>query len=184
MSTSVISDAAILMTTVNSTPAAAAAAETATEVEATCECCRLREECTLAYLETVRERFQGKWLCGLCSEAVKDEMVRSDRLISTEEAVNRHFSFCNKFRSSGPPPNPTQHLVSAFRQILRKSLGSPKSVRSMPSSPTRSGRFRLGGDGGALIRSESCLPSLNLVDSVVAGFDDDVEIQANSSDEI
>lgn len=130
----------------------------------TCECCGLTEECTLAYIERIRERYQGKWICGLCSEAVKDEIVRSERLISTEEAMNRHVNFCSTFRSSGPPPDPTTHLISAFRQILRKSLDSPKSMGSMPCSPTKNGRFR-----EALTRSESCIPTLNLVNS--AGFD-------------
>lgn len=44
---------------------------------AKCECCGLTEECTEAYIARVRERNQGRWICGLCAEAVKDEMVRS-----------------------------------------------------------------------------------------------------------
>uniref|UniRef100_K4BHN5 Uncharacterized protein n=1 Tax=Solanum lycopersicum TaxID=4081 RepID=K4BHN5_SOLLC len=69
-------------------------------------------ECTLAYIETIRERYQGKWICGLCAEAVKDD-------------------------SSTPPPDPTIHFIAAMRQLLRRSLESPKSIKSMPCSPTR-----------------------------------------------
>lgn len=129
-----------------------------------CNCCGLTEECTLSYIETIRARYQGKWICGLCAEAVKDEILRCKKLISPDEAMARHFNFCNKFRSSGPPEDPTAHLISAMRQILRKSLDSPKSLRSMPSSPMKNrGDGNMNGIG--LTRSESCIPSLSLVDS-------------------
>lgn len=101
------------------------------EVEffANCECCGLSEECTEAYIEGVRRRFDGKWICGLCSEAVQDEILKSDVvLITTEEAMAKHMSFCKKFAATaGPPPDPTPHLITAMRQILRRSL-LPKSL--------------------------------------------------------
>ena len=102
-----------------------------------CDCCGLMLECTLAYIETIRERYQGKWICGLCAEAVKDEMMRCERLINAEEALTRHLNFCKKFSSSTPPPDPTIHLIAAMRQLLRRILESPKSLRLMPCSPTR-----------------------------------------------
>ncbi|KAG6435198.1 hypothetical protein SASPL_100068 [Salvia splendens] len=34
-----------------------------------CECCGLKEECTEEYINKVKAKFEGKWLCGLCSEA-------------------------------------------------------------------------------------------------------------------
>ncbi|KAL3511606.1 hypothetical protein ACH5RR_024323 [Cinchona calisaya] len=164
MSATIITDT-IVMTTGNDSAKLASATVTAAAIDvdfAKCDCCGLTEECTLAYIKRIRERFQGKWICGLCSEAVKDEIVRCERLITTEEAMTRHFNFCNNFRSSGPPPDPTAHLIAAMRQILRKrTLDSPKSLRSVPCSPTENGR-RL---NAALTRSESCIPSLNLVDS-------------------
>ncbi|XP_058108633.1 uncharacterized protein LOC131251735 [Magnolia sinica] len=108
-----------------------------TEVEfAKCDCCGLTEECTLAYIARVRERYHGRWICGLCSEAVKDEIFRSDRIIGTEEALIRHINFCKKF-SPSPPLNPTEHLIAAMRQLLRRSLDSPRALRSTPSSPRR-----------------------------------------------
>ncbi|XP_061342892.1 uncharacterized protein LOC133289046 [Gastrolobium bilobum] len=128
------------------------------EVEfAVCDCCGLTEECTPAYIERIRERYHGSWVCGLCAEAVKDEIVRSERLVSTEEAMTKHMNFCKNFKTSGPPPNPTLHLISAMRQILRRSLDSPR-VRSTPSSPTKNIReIRSSG----LTRSESYFSTLS-----------------------
>nr|GEW56687.1 hypothetical protein [Tanacetum cinerariifolium] len=124
---------------------------------AVCECCGLKEECTPAYITAIRERYQGNWICGLCGEAVKDEMIRSKRLISTEEAMSRHMTFCRGSLSAGPPPNPTVHLITAMRQILKRSLDSPRSLRSMPSSPMVNSSER-----GGLARSESCMPTITL----------------------
>lgn len=129
------------------------------EIEfAKCECCGLTEECTPAYIENVRERNLGHWICGLCSEAIKDEILRSERLVSTEEAIATHMNFCQKFKASGPPLNPTIHLISAVRQILRRSLDSPRASSSTPTSP-----MRIGGRPG-LTRSGSCFPALTGVE--------------------
>uniref|UniRef100_F6HXV1 DUF1677 domain-containing protein n=1 Tax=Vitis vinifera TaxID=29760 RepID=F6HXV1_VITVI len=132
------------------------------EVEfAKCDCCGLTEECTPEYIETVRERYNGRWICGLCSEAVKEEMIqmkRFQRLISTEEAVDQHMNFCKNFRSSSPPSNPTFHLISAMRQLLRRSLDSPRALRSTPNSPVRQSQEI---PRPALTRSESCFPTLS-----------------------
>lgn len=114
-----------------------------------CYCCGLSEECTPAYIERVRERYFGNWICGLCAEAIKDEIARTERLVSTEEAMTEHMNFCKKFKSPGPPTDPTILLISAMRQILRKGLES----RSTPSSPTRV-------PVKSLARSESCFPTL------------------------
>lgn len=129
------------------------------EVEsAKCDCCGLTEECTIAYIERVRQRYHGKWICGLCAEAVKYEIIRNhERLITTEEALTRHMNFCKKFHSSQPPPDPTVHLISAMRHVLRRSLDCPRSVRSTPTSPTRKGEEIR---PSVLNRSESCFPTL------------------------
>ncbi|KAG6780566.1 hypothetical protein POTOM_013430 [Populus tomentosa] len=129
------------------------------EVESVrCDCCGLIEECTPAYIERVRERYHGKWICGLCTEAIKYEIVRTERLISTEEAMTKHMNVCKKFVSSGPPPDPTTHLIAAMRQILRRSLDSPRGLRSTPSSPNKTnGAIR----AAALARSESCFPAFS-----------------------
>ncbi|KAE8670981.1 hypothetical protein F3Y22_tig00112000pilonHSYRG00001 [Hibiscus syriacus] len=84
--------------------------------------------------------------------------TRTHRLISTEEAMARHMNFCRDFVSSGPPSDPTIHLISAMRSILRRCLDCPRGLRSTPSSPTRKvGEIR----GPGLTRSESCFPTLS-----------------------
>ncbi|KAK9210039.1 hypothetical protein WN944_002408 [Citrus x changshan-huyou] len=108
------------------------------EVEAVkCDSCGFTEDCTPAYIVRVRDRYKGRWICGLCAEAVKDEVLRSDRLISTEEALDRHISFCKDFRSSSTPPtlSETEHPISVMGRILRRSLDShsPRALRSNSS---------------------------------------------------
>ncbi|PHT60798.1 hypothetical protein T459_35350 [Capsicum annuum] len=137
--------------------------ETHNEVQfGKCCCCGLTEECTEAYIMSVKERNQGRWLCGLCAEAVKDEMLRSCSSSSSssserrriekdeamnrhmtfckkfraknvpriekDEAMNRHMTFCKKFRAKNVPPNATDdELISAVKQLMLRSLESPRS---------------------------------------------------------
>ncbi|KAI4329073.1 hypothetical protein L6164_021375 [Bauhinia variegata] len=161
MSATVISDPnPVVISAPETQPVASLLATAQNEVEfAICDCCGLTEECTPAYIERVQERYHGKWICGLCAEAVKDEIIRSERLVSTEEAMTKHMNFCKKFKTSGPPTNPTVHLISAMRQILRRSLDSPRGIRSTPSSPTKMANREIGSPG--LTRSESCLSTLS-----------------------
>ncbi|RWW25250.1 hypothetical protein GW17_00010418 [Ensete ventricosum] len=130
-------------------------------VWATCACCGLREECTPAYVAKVRERYSGRWVCGLCGEAVKYEICRSERRISTEEALSRHTIFSESFRSAAPPIDTAEHLIAAMRQLLRRSLNSPRATRSTPGSSLQEAAR----DGGAdarrsLARSGSCFSTL------------------------
>ncbi|KAF5726127.1 hypothetical protein HS088_TW23G00868 [Tripterygium wilfordii] len=116
-----------------------------------CECCGLKEECTPAYIARIRERFDGRWICGLCSEAVKDEASRSKRGISPDEALNRHMKFCEQFRSSSPPIHPTEDLISAMTHLVRRTLDSPKKKKgSIFQYPSPS-----------FVRSRSCFSSLS-----------------------
>ncbi|XVF48878.1 hypothetical protein PTKIN_Ptkin03bG0223500 [Pterospermum kingtungense] len=121
-----------------------------------CESCGFTEECTPAYILRVRERYQGRWICGLCIEAVKDEALRSDTLISTEEALDRHISFCEKFRKSSP--DETEHPIFAMGKILRRSLDSPRPLRSNSTSVLTGIE---GVKGPSLLRSESCFTALS-----------------------
>lgn len=132
-------------------------AKTADIEFAICDCCGLTEECTPAYIQRIRERYMGKWICGLCAEAAKDEVIRSQRLISTEEALARHMNICRKFRSP-PVGDPTVHLITAMRQILRRGLDCPRGLSSAPSSPTRAGQ---GMNRQMLARSGSLFPALS-----------------------
>ncbi|KAK4266080.1 hypothetical protein QN277_027052 [Acacia crassicarpa] len=133
------------------------------EVESVkCDSCGFSEDCTPAYISRVRQRFQGRWLCGLCVEAVKDEVLRSDRLITLEEALNRHTSFCSQFRSSSGDGqlSETEHPIFAMGRVLRRSLDSPRHIRSNSSSfslPVAHHEAR----SSPLVRSESCFSSIS-----------------------
>lgn len=130
------------------------------EVEfAVCECCGLTEECTPAYIARVRERFNGRWVCGLCSEAVKDELCRSDRLIGMEEALKAHMAFCMQFRAN-VHTNPAVRLVGAMRQLLRKSLDSSSPRRGLRSSPTSPRVVKEDVPRPGLTRTASCFSTL------------------------
>lgn len=104
-----------------------------TEVEAVatakCSCCGLVEECTHAYIARVRERFGGRWVCGLCAEAVKEERGRSlnesegEKVITMDEAIKRHTKFRQQFSSSTPH---NKDFILAMKQILFRTLDSPR----------------------------------------------------------
>ncbi|KAI6679755.1 hypothetical protein NL676_033636 [Syzygium grande] len=130
------------------------------EVEtAKCASCGFTEECTPAYILQIRERYQGRWICGLCIQAVKDEVLRADRLISTEEALNRHISFCKKFKSYDPLKE-TENPISAMGKLIRRSLDSPRALRSNSSS-TLPGIDSVTITTPALVRSGSCFSSIS-----------------------
>ncbi|MED6197863.1 hypothetical protein PIB30_060766 [Stylosanthes scabra] len=131
---------------------AAAMAEAVSSVK--CYCCGLTEECTPRYIDGVRQRYDGRWICGLCAEAVKEETSKSRRDISTDEALKRHVSFFQEFRSSSSSSSP-QDLILAMKQLLLRSLDSSSSSSSS-SSPRSSG-----GGGRRLGRSQSCFSSVN-----------------------
>lgn len=93
-----------------------------------CECCGLKEECTQDYINEVKAKFEGKWLCGLCSEAVRDEVInRGNKKQSAgmDEAVRAHMSFCRKYKS-----NPAIRVADGMRQMLRRRSGHDKSSSS------------------------------------------------------
>ncbi|KAJ3674754.1 hypothetical protein LUZ60_005370 [Juncus effusus] len=87
-----------------------------------CECCGLREDCTQDYITSVKSNFEGVWLCGLCSEAVRDEMNKGKKKRDVEEAMGAHMSFCRKIRA-----NPAVRVADGMRQMLRRrsDLSSP-----------------------------------------------------------
>ncbi|XP_066388722.1 uncharacterized protein [Miscanthus floridulus] len=88
---------------------------------AKCECCGLVEDCTRDYILGVRAAFGGRWLCGLCSEAVRDEAARGTArgaaaaAAGLEEALRDHMAFCGKCRRS-----PAFQVADGMRQMLRR----------------------------------------------------------------
>ncbi|KAK8953854.1 hypothetical protein KSP39_PZI002850 [Platanthera zijinensis] len=102
------------------------------EIEsAKCECCGLKEDCTVEYISAVKENFAGKWLCGLCTAAVMDEVSGGKRKgLGFEDAVVSHMSFCRKFRT-----NPAVEVADGMRQMLRRRSGiMPSSGKKLDRS--------------------------------------------------
>ncbi|KAG6766127.1 hypothetical protein POTOM_030193 [Populus tomentosa] len=97
-----------------------------------CECCELKEDCTQEYISEVKAKFDGKWLCGLCSEAVRDEVSRDKTQSGMEEAVRAHMSFCGKFNS-----NPAVRVADGMRQMLRRRSGDLSSSKSSSKKYSR-----------------------------------------------
>lgn len=93
---------------------------TADEVmQAECECCGLKEDCTQNYVAKVRGSYSGNWVCGLCIEAVKDRLVQVPK-IAIQEAVGSHREFCQNFNST-TRLNPKLSLTLSMRDIAKRS---------------------------------------------------------------
>ncbi|EOY26903.1 Uncharacterized protein TCM_028868 [Theobroma cacao] len=127
------------------------------EVEdAKCECCGMSEECTPEYIERVRNKFLGKWICGLCAEAVKEEMEKNGGKI--DEALSAHMNTCARFNKFGRA-YPALLTAEAMREILRKGsrLEGKGTLRSKSISPRD---IRGAQKKGGIARSSSCIPAI------------------------
>ncbi|XP_051128053.1 uncharacterized protein LOC127249343 [Andrographis paniculata] len=114
---------------------------------AKCECCGLNEDCTQHYISQVKAKFQGKWLCGLCSEAVRDEFslllgrpkakninnLTNKQQFGVDDAVRAHMSFCRKYNA-----NPADCVADGVRQMLRRRSSSHSYDDHNPSSSSSS----------------------------------------------
>ncbi|KAL3819003.1 hypothetical protein ACJIZ3_004908 [Penstemon smallii] len=119
------------------------------EVEdAKCECCGMCEECTPDYVKKVREKYCGQMICGLCSEAVKEEMVKNGG--KREEALHAHVSACSKFNKLGRA-YPVLCQAEAMRELLRNNRGKSLSPRDKGGTNQKK---------GGIARSSSCIPAI------------------------
>ncbi|XP_076920544.1 uncharacterized protein LOC143581712 [Bidens hawaiensis] len=126
------------------------------EVEvAKCECCGMSEECTPEYIARVREKFQGKLICGLCSEAVKEEMEKSGGNI--EEALSEHTRDCVRFNRFDRR-NPVLFQAAAMKEMLKKSTRLDGRAKSLSPRDHKRGFGNV--NKGGLARSSSCIPSI------------------------
>ncbi|KAG8656419.1 uncharacterized protein LOC110613226 [Manihot esculenta] len=117
------------------------------EVEdAKCECCGMSEECTPEYIDRVRNKFSGKWICGLCAEAVKEEKEKKG--CKVEEALNSHMSACARFNKFGRA-YPVLFQAEAMREMLKKS------TRRAQSFNTKGAQKNSG-----IARSSSCIAAI------------------------
>ncbi|ESQ27016.1 hypothetical protein EUTSA_v10019197mg [Eutrema salsugineum] len=121
------------------------------EVEkAKCECCGMREECTMEYIERVREKFLGRWICGLCSEAVKEEREKKEEN-GLEGALKEHMSACLRFNKLGRE-YPALFQAEAMRDMLRRSTRG-QSISPQPTSTSLHNK-------PAISRTSSCIPAI------------------------
>jgi hypothetical protein len=117
------------------------------EVEdAKCECCGMSEECTREYINCVRDKFSGKYICGLCAEAVSEEMEKNGG--KREEGLNEHMTACVRFNWLGRS-YPVLYQAEAIKEILKKS----SRTRSAKSTSPRDHK-------GGIERSFSCIPAI------------------------
>jgi hypothetical protein len=101
-----------------------------------CACCGLKEDCTKEYIENVKGNFRGKWLCGLCSEAVGDELGRDRSSQSgVEQAIKAHMAFCRM-----PLSSPAVRIADGMKKMLRRRSRGKMS----PATPSEPSSFYLG----------------------------------------
>ncbi|CAH9122794.1 unnamed protein product [Cuscuta epithymum] len=118
------------------------------EVEGTkCECCGLSEDCTPQYIARVRSKFVGKWICGLCSEAVKEEEGKKG--VIREEALSSHMNACSKFNKH-VRAHPVLYQAEAMRQMLKKKRAD-KAIRANKTVQNK---------GVGIARTSSCIPAI------------------------
>ncbi|CAN6194865.1 unnamed protein product [Urochloa humidicola] len=132
------------------------------EVEqAKCECCGMSEEYTPEYIQGVRGRFAGRWVCGLCAEAVTEEAEKSG--VGVEEALKAHMGVCKRFNGFGRT-HPVLHQAEAMREILRRraKLG-PRSRSSINPREVRgvTGTAAKAAAAAGIARSSSCMPFIS-----------------------
>lgn len=128
--------------------------------EAKCECCGMVEECTPEYIERIRDKFLGKWVCGLCSEAVKEELQKRKNDggrggENIEEALAAHMSACVRFNKFGRA-YPVLFQAQAMREMLKKNNLDGRRAKSISPRDHKGGGPKKGG----IARSSSCIPAI------------------------
>ncbi|XP_050213296.1 uncharacterized protein LOC126664788 [Mercurialis annua] len=119
-----------------------------------CECCGMSEECTIEYMKRVRGKFLGKFVCGLCAEAVQQEMEKNGG--KKEEAIDEHVSACVKFNRVCRV-NPILYQAEAMREMLKRSSSISRAKSISPRDRDISGNVQ---KKGGIARSSSCIPAL------------------------
>ncbi|KAK8602502.1 hypothetical protein V6N13_057869 [Hibiscus sabdariffa] len=118
--------------------------------QAECECCGLKEDCTADYIRSVKGCHCGKWVCGLCSEAVKERLnggPAAAAAAAMEDAVTSHREFCQNFIIT-TRLNPKLSLTCTMRDIAKRSHDSRRSSDNLVAS-------KIG-------RTTSCVPKIDL----------------------
>ncbi|CAK9310678.1 unnamed protein product [Citrullus colocynthis] len=123
--------------------------------DARCECCGMCEEYTQEYIDRMRDKFLGKWICGLCAEAVEGEVEKHGG--SKEAALNSHMSACVRFNKLGRA-YPVLFQAEAMREMLKKSrMDGRDGFRAKSLSPRDKAAVQ---KKGGIARSSSCIPAI------------------------
>ena len=123
--------------------------------DARCECCGMCEEYTQEYIDQMRDKFLGKWICGLCAEAVEGEVEKHGG--SKEAALNAHMSACARFNKLGRA-YPVLFQAEAMREMLKKSrMDGRGGFRAKSLSPRDKAAAP---KKGGIARSSSCIPAI------------------------
>ncbi|XP_022964468.1 uncharacterized protein LOC111464482 [Cucurbita moschata] len=123
--------------------------------DARCECCGMCEEYTQEYIDQMRDKFLGKWICGLCAEAVEGEVEKHGG--SKETALNAHMSACARFNKLGRA-YPVLFQAEAMREMLKKSrMDGRGGFRAKSLSPRDKAAAP---KKGGIARSSSCIPAI------------------------
>lgn len=129
--------------------------------DARCECCGMSEEYTQEYIDKMRDRFLGKWICGLCAEAVEGEVEKHGG--SKEAALNAHMSACVRFNKLGRA-YPVLFQAEAMREMLKKSrMDGRGCFRAKSLSPRDKAVVQ---KKGGITRSSSCIPAITRSDDM------------------
>ena len=112
----------------------------------------MSEECTPEYVSRVRDKFLGKWVCGLCAEAVKEELEKNGG-DKKEEALRAHMSACVSFNKYGRA-FPVLYQAEAMKEMLKKSKLEGRRGKSISPNDHK------GEKKGGIARSSSCIPAI------------------------
>ncbi|XP_040376177.1 uncharacterized protein LOC121053428 [Oryza brachyantha] len=119
--------------------------------EAECECCGMSEECTPAYIGAVRQRFSGRWVCGLCAAAVTEEAGKNGG--EREAALAAHMAVCKRFNGFGRT-HPALFHADAMRDILRKlAAAGGRNASRRDLTMTEGAMKATGGVAGGMVIS-------------------------------
>ncbi|XP_023639592.1 uncharacterized protein LOC17889988 [Capsella rubella] len=86
-----------------------------------CDCCGIEEECTVQYIDKVRNLYSGNWVCGLCAVVIT-ERFRKDPLTAAgiQGALDWHKGICDDFNST-TRVNPKLDFARSMRDIAKRS---------------------------------------------------------------
>ncbi|MCD7452202.1 hypothetical protein HAX54_015483 [Datura stramonium] len=124
---------------------------------AKCECCGMSEEFTHEYIDRVRKKYSGKWICGLCAEAVKEEAEKNGG--KNEEALTTHMSACTKFNKFGRA-YPVLYQAEAMREMFKKSTRDGRGILRAKSISPRDKIVQKKPGTAGIARSTSCIPAI------------------------